>query len=194
MEKGSLAIPVGVSNRHLHLSEADLQTLFGAGFQLTVKKDLAQPGQFAAEEVVDLIGPKGTIAKVRVLGPVRKQTQIEVSKTDSFVLGLNPPVRDSGAVSGTPGITIKGPKGQIELAEGVIIAKRHVHCTPEEAASLNVKDGDIVSVVVEGTDRSLVFGEVLIRVRKDFALEFHVDTDEANAASLKNGDRVYTVK
>lgn len=194
MEKGSLAIPVGVSNRHLHLSEADLYTLFGAGYKLTVKKELAQPGQYAAEEVVDLIGPKGTIAKVRVLGPVRRQTQIEVSKTDSFVLGLNPPVRDSGAVSGTPGLIVKGPIGQVELSEGVIIAKRHVHCTPEEAAKLGVKDGDIVSVAVEGTDRALIFGEVLIRARHDFALEFHADTDEANAASLKNGDRVYTVK
>lgn len=194
MEKQPLLIPVGVSNRHLHLSQADLDVLFGKGFQLTIKKDLGQPGQFAAEETVDVQGPKNTISRIRILGPTRKQTQIEVSLTDSFSLGITPPVRDSGSLAGSPGVIVKGPKGQIELKEGVVAAKRHIHCTPEEAIQLGVKDMDIVSVAVEGGERSLIFGDVLVRVRNDFALEFHVDTDEANAAGLKNGDQVRIVR
>lgn len=194
MEKQPLLIPVGVSNRHLHLSQADLDVLFGKGFQLTIKKDLGQPGQFAAEETVDVQGPKNTISRIRILGPTRKQTQIEVSLTDSFSLGITPPVRDSGSLAGSPGVIVKGPKGQIELKEGVVAAKRHIHCTPEEAIQLGVKDMDTVSVAVEGGERSLIFGDVLVRVRNDFALEFHVDTDEANAAGLKNGDQVRIVR
>lgn len=194
MEKQLLSIPVGVSNRHLHLSQADLDVLFGKGFQLTIKKDLGQPGQFAAEETVDVQGPKNTISRIRILGPTRKQTQIEVSLTDSFSLGITPPVRDSGSLAGSPGVIVKGPKGQIELKEGVVAAKRHIHCTPEEAIQLGVKDMDTVSVAVEGGERSLIFGDVLVRVRNDFALEFHVDTDEANAAGLKNGDQVHIVR
>ncbi|HAH96865.1 MAG TPA: phosphate propanoyltransferase [Firmicutes bacterium] len=194
MEKQPLSIPVGVSNRHLHLSQADLEVLFGKGYQLTVKKDLGQPGQFAAEETVDVQGPKNTISRIRILGPIRKQTQIEVSLTDSFTLGITPPVRDSGSLAGSPGVIVKGPQGQIELKEGVVAAKRHIHCTPEEAVQLGVKDMDIVSVAVKGGERSLTFGDVLVRVRNDFALEFHVDTDEANAAALKNGDLVHIVR
>lgn len=190
---GSKLIPIGVSNRHLHLSEADLATLFGQGHPLTVKKDLSQPGQYAAEETVDLIGPKGTISKVRVLGPVRKQTQVEVSITDSFALGVTPPVRDSGSIEGSPAVRLKGPEGEVQLKQGVIVAKRHIHCTPEQAAALGVKDGESVSVSVEG-ERGLIFREVLVRVRSDFALEMHVDIDEANAAGLKNGDMVTLLK
>lgn len=194
MEKlGSKPIPIGVSNRHLHLSESDLHTLFGPGHPLTIKKELQQPGEFAAEETVDLVGPKGTIAKVRVLGPVRKQTQVEISFTDSFVLGVIPPVRDSGSVDGSPGLTLKGPNGELQLKQGVIAAKRHIHCTPEQAAELGVQNGGYVAVMVEG-ERGLIFQQVLVRVRDTFALEMHVDTDEANASGLKNGDKVYIVK
>ncbi|HAZ21519.1 MAG TPA: phosphate propanoyltransferase, partial [Firmicutes bacterium] len=135
-----------------------------------------------------------TISRIRILGPIRKQTQIEVSLTDSFTLGITPPVRDSGSLAGSPGVIVKGPQGQIELKEGVVAAKRHIHCTPEEAVQLGVKDMDIVSVAVKGGERSLTFGDVLVRVRNDFALEFHVDTDEANAAALKNGDLVHIVR
>lgn len=186
------AVPVGVSNRHLHLSQADLERLFGAGYQLTVKKDLSQKGQYAAEETVTLIGPKGSIPKVRVLGPVRKATQIEISATDSYALGIAAPVRDSGDVAGSPGIKIEGPKGVIEIPEGVIIAKRHVHLSPEDAERLGVKDKDIVKVEVGG-ERALVFGEVLARVHETFVYELHIDTDEANAAGLRNGDTAYII-
>lgn len=192
MEK-TMKVPCGVSNRHLHLSQADLETLFGPGAQLTVFRDLKQPGQYAAEEVVNLIGPKGTIKNVRVLGPVRKQTQIEVSRTDSFVLGIKPPVRDSGDLKGSAPITLEGPKGRVELTEGVILAVRHVHLHTSEAAMIGVKDKELLSVRVGG-ERALVFEKVLARVNDQFALEFHVDTDEANAASLKNGDEVELVK
>lgn len=192
MEK-TMKVPCGVSNRHLHLSQADLEILFGAGAQLTVFRELKQPGQYAAEEVVNLIGPKGTIKNVRVLGPVRKQTQIEVSKTDSFVLGIKPPVRDSGDLKGSAPIILEGPKGRVELTEGVILAVRHVHLHTSEAAIIGAKDKEFLSVRIGG-ERALVFERVLARVHDQFALEFHVDTDEANAAGLKNGDEVELVR
>ncbi|MDK2786224.1 MAG: putative phosphotransacetylase [Thermotoga sp.] len=187
-------IIVGVSNRHVHLSREDLETLFGKGYELTPVKELRQPGQYAAKETVTIVGPKGAIENVRVLGPVRKETQVEISRTDAFRLGVRPPVRDSGDLEGTPGIVIIGPNGILVKEKGVIIAKRHIHMHPKDAEHYGVKDKDIVKVIVENGDRRLIFDDVLIRVREDFALEFHVDTDEANAAMLNTGDLVYIVE
>ncbi len=182
-------VPVGISNRHIHLSEQDLETLFGKGYKLTVRNDLSQTGQFAAEETVNIEGPKASLKNVRILGPTRKETQVEISRTDSFALGVKPPVRDSGHLTDTPGITLVGPKGRIALERGVIIAQRHIHMTEEEAQKFGVKDKDLVSVRVGG-ERGVVFHNVLIRVRNDFVLEMHIDTDEANAAILSNGQLV----
>lgn len=184
-----LKVPVGVSNKHIHVSDKDMEVLFGKGSQLTRIKDLGQPGQYAADERVDLVGPKGTIAKVRVLGPTRGQTQIEISRTDSFKLGVNPPVRDSGDLAGSEPIKIQGPQGSIELREGVIIAHRHIHITPDLAEEHGLKDKQMVSVKCPGP-RALTFDKVLVRVSDKFSLEFHVDIDEANAAMLANGDEV----
>lgn len=180
-------VPAGISNRHLHLTQSDLETLFGKGYELTQKKPLSQPGQYAAEETVNLIGPKNNIAKVRILGPVRPQSQIEISRADGFTLGINPPVRDSGSISGSPGIVIEGPKGRLELKEGVIIAQRHLHLHTDEAKELNLKDKDVISVKFEG-ERSVVFNNVLVRVSPKFAKDLHLDIDEANAACISNGD------
>lgn len=188
----SKLIPVGVSNRHLHLSEQDIHTLFGEGYELTPLKDLAQPGQYAAEETVTLKGTKGSIGKVRVLGPARKQSQIEISKTDSFVLGVKPPVRDSGSLENSAPITIVGPKGEVELTEGVIIAHRHIHMHTSDAAELGLVDKQMVQVETEG-ERGVVFKNVLVRANEAFALEFHIDTDEANGAGIGNGDKVKIV-
>lgn len=186
-------IIVGVSNRHLHLSQTDLETLFGTGYQLTKLKDLGQPGQYAAEETVTLIGPKGSIPGVRVLGPVRSRTQVEVAMTDAYRLGVKPPVRDSGNLEGAAPITIEGPCGQVELDAAVILAWRHIHMHTSDAEAYGVKDKEMVQVRVGG-DRGVIFNNVLVRVRDDFALEMHVDTDEANAAMLRNGDEVEIVK
>lgn len=186
-------VTVGISNRHLHVSQTDLETLFGQGYQLKEMKPLTQPGQYAAEEVVNLIGPKGTIKKVRILGPVRPSTQVEVSRTDSFVLGIAPPVRDSGAISGSAKVVIEGPQGSVELNEGVIIAHRHLHLHTDEAAELGLKDKEFIAVKFEG-ERSVVFNRVLVRVNPNFAKDLHIDTDEANAAGLANGDRGTIVK
>lgn len=182
-------VPVGISNRHIHLSEQDLETLFGAGYQLTIRNDLSQTGQFAAEETVTIEGPKSSMQNVRILGPTRKETQLEVSRTDSFALGVKPPVRDSGFLEGSPGITLIGPKGKVTLDKGVIIAQRHIHMTEANAESFGVKDKDLVSVRVGG-ERGVIFENVLVRVRNDFVLEMHMDTDEANAAILGNGQLV----
>lgn len=187
-----LKVPVGVSNRHVHLSAEDLAILFGEGHNLTPIKDLSQPGQFASDEVVSIIGPKGRIDKVRILGPVRKQTQVEISRTDSFVLGVKPPVRDSGDLKNSPGIIIEGPKGKVEIKEGVICAQRHLHLHPEEAEKLGLKDKEYISVRVEG-ERGLVFDHVFVRVHPQFAMDLHIDIDEANAAGLSTGDLV-TIK
>lgn len=182
-------VPVGISNRHIHLSQEDLETLFGKGYQLTPVKDLKQTGQFAAEETLTIATKKGVIQNVRVLGPTRSKTQVEISRTDSFALGLRPPVRDSGALEGSEGVTIIGPEGSIKLDEGVIIALRHIHMSPVDAEQFGVQDKDIVTVKVDG-ERGLVFENVLVRVRDDFVLEFHIDTDEANAAGLANNQEV----
>jgi len=181
-------IPVGVSNRHVHLSRDHEEILFGKGRSLTKMREL-QPGQFAARETVTLVGPKGVLEKVRVLGPSRNQTQVEISLTDGYKLGLKPPVRDSGDLKGSEGIAIVGPEGVIKLKEGVICAARHIHMTPQDAATWDVKDGDRVDVEVKGV-RGLVFKNVLIRVSPKYRLEMHIDTDEANASGLKTGDTV----
>lgn len=186
-------VPVGISNRHLHLSQTDLEILFGEGSQLTPIKDLSQTGQFAAEEVVTLATKKNCIQNVRILGPTRPDTQVEISRTDAFTLGLRPPVRDSGAITDSESVTLVGPKGSLQLKQGVIIALRHIHMNEEDAANFGVKDKDTVSVKTSG-ERSLTFENVLVRVREDFVLEFHIDTDEANAAGLGNGDQVEVYK
>jgi len=186
-------IPVGVSARHVHLSEEHLEALFGAGFKLTVMKQLSQPGQYAAQETVDLETEKGSFKKVRILGPVRKNTQVELAFTDAIKLGLNPPVRDSGDHRDSPGITIVGPKGKLKIDRGVIIAWRHIHMTPEDAARFGVHDKDFVKAACGG-ERGLIFENVLIRVHPEFKLEMHVDTDEANAAMLKTGQSVSIIK
>ena len=189
----NFTVPVGISNRHIHVSDDDLITLFGEGATLTIKKDLSQKGQYAAEETVTIVGSKGKIAGVRILGPCRKQTQVEISRTDSFALGVAPPVRDSGNLVGSAALKVIGPKGEIDIPEGCIIAKRHIHMSLEDAENTGLKDKDIVSVRVDG-ERGIIFNEVLIRVNKDFSLEMHIDTDEANAAALKNGDVVTLLK
>lgn len=188
-------IPLGVSNRHIHLSRADLDTLFGAGYELTPIKDLSQPGQFACKETCTLIGPSmHCIENVRILGPVRKESQVEISKTDSFVLKVKPPVRESGSIAGSAPITIVGPKGIVTLKEGCIIANRHIHMSPADAAHFGVKDGDYVDVdAVSGTRRTRWF-DVQIRASEKFRLEMHVDTDDANAVGLGNGATVTIVR
>jgi len=178
-----MKVPIEVSARHIHLSKADAEKLFGAGFILSKQKDLSQTGQFAAEERVKLVGPSGEIDKVRVLGPYRGQTQIEVSETDAKKLGLKPPVRDSGDLIGSSGVKIIGPAGEVSLPEGVIIALRHLHIDPATAKKLGVKNGDRVKVDVSGA-RDLLFENVLVRVDPSFRLALHIDTDEANAAGI----------
>ncbi|HYF96342.1 MAG TPA: phosphate propanoyltransferase [Symbiobacteriaceae bacterium] len=176
-----------VSARHIHLSQAHVEALFGEGYQLTVMKDLMQPGQYAANEIVAVIGPKGTFPKVRVLGPARGDTQLEISATDARTIGVQPVVRMSGKIEGTPGFTIQGPKGSVTVDKGAIVAARHIHATPADAERLGVKDGQVVRVRKSGT-RALTFDDVVFRVHPNFALEMHIDTDEANAASVKDGD------
>ncbi len=172
---------VETSARHVHLTEEHIATLFGAGHTLTHKKDLSQPGQFACEERVTVVGPKGTIAKVIVLGPARPASQVEVSLTDARTLGVEAPVRESGDVAGSGACKLVGPAGEVELAEGVIAAKRHIHLTPADAEAFGVADKEIVGVKIISADRSLTFGDVVVRVSPKFAAAMHIDTDEANA-------------
>ncbi len=180
-------ILIETSARHLHMSEADYKTLFGEDAELTFKKELSQPGQFAAEERVTIVGPKKEQHNVTILGPFRKSTQIEISATDARSLGFPIVIRESGNIAGTPGCKIIGPKGEIEIKEGVIVAKRHIHITPTEALEFGLQDKQIVQVEVENEERSLIFGDVVVRVREDFASAMHIDTDESNAASIKPG-------
>lgn len=180
-------ILVETSARHVHLSREDLDILFGKGFELTFKKDLSQPGQFATNERVTVVGPKREIANISILGPVRKQTQVELSATDARSVGIPIVVRESGDLAGTPGCKIVGPCGEVEISEGVIVAKRHIHLTHDSAAEFGVEDKQIVSVEIKGTGRSTVFGDVVIRVSEKFAPAMHIDTDESNAC-LSNGE------
>ena len=184
-------IKVGVSQRHVHLSREDLDTLFGKGYELTKQKDL-MGREFASNEFVTLVGPSlRAIEKVRVLGPVRKNTQVEISRTDTFVLKVSPPVRPSGQIEGSERLVLVGRKGSVYLKQGVIIANRHIHLTPEYAEKHGIKDGDYVDVMVEGENlKATKFYDVQVRVRDDFNVEMHIDTDDANAAGLKNGAKV----
>jgi acetate kinase len=185
-----LAIPVEVSAHHVHLSEEHIAALFGKGYALSVFRDLSQPGQFACNETVNLIGPKGRIEKVRILGPARKATQMEIAMTEQYKLGIQAPVRESGDIAGSPGLTIEGPAGSVTIEQGVICALRHIHMAPEDALSLGLCDKDYVRVRIEG-DRELVFGDVLIRVSPQFRLAMHIDTDEGNAGNIKTGATGY---
>ena len=174
-------VKIGLSNKHVHLSQKDLDVLFGAGHELTPTKALVQPGQFAAEEKIDIVGPKNTIKGVRVLGPVRPETQVELALTDARGIGIKAPVRESGKLDGTPGCKLVGPCGEVELEKGVIAALRHVHLNDEQAAEAGVKDGDWVSIKLGG-ERGLVFENVLVRAGEKHFAEVHLDTDEGNAA------------
>ena len=186
-------VPIGVSARHVHLTQADVETLFGKGYQLTKKKDL-MGGQFASNEVVTIVGLKlRAIENVRILGPVRKASQVEISATDAVKLGIKVPVRESGNIAGSAPIAVVGPKGVIYLKEGCIIAKRHIHMSPADAEKACVKNGDIVSVKVEN-ERATTFNNVLIRVDPSFTLEMHIDTDEANAAEISTGMKAEIVR
>ena len=192
-QTGRSFVPVGISNHHLHLSQKDLEILFGKGYQLTPIKPLSQPEQFAAKETVTISGPKGKIDRLRVLGPVRPQTQIEISVTDCFALGIDPYLRMSGVLDGTPGCEIIGPAGSIKIPSGVIVAARHLHISQYESEVYDLKTGDVVSLRVPG-QRALIFENVLVRSGDGHALEVHIDVDEANAAQLKNGDILEIVR
>ena len=182
-------VEVGVSNKHLHLTDADLEALFGPGAKLTPYKELVQPGQYATEERVDIVGPKATFRGVRIIGPTRPRTQVELAATDARVIGIDAPIRESGVLDGTPGVKLVGPAGEIEISEGVIIALRHIHLSPSEAKEAGLKDKDLVDVQTFGT-RPLIFQDVLIRSGEAHLKEMHVDTDEANAAGLTSGQYV----
>jgi acetate kinase len=184
--QGRQSIPVEVSAHHVHLTQEHVEALFGRGHQLTRHADLSQPGQYACQEQVTLVGPKGRIERVRVLGPPRKLSQVEIAMTEQFKLGVHPPVRESGDIADTPGCTLEGPAGSVQLDRGVICAMRHVHMTPDDALRHGVRDKSVVRVRVEG-DRELIFGDVLVRVDPGFALAMHIDTDEANAANVRTG-------
>lgn len=178
---------VETSARHVHVTKEDLEILFGKGYELTEKKALSQPGQFASNERVDVVGPKKTLTGVSILGPVRSATQVELSLTDARAIGVTAPIRESGDVSGSGACRLVGPKGEVELTEGVIAAKRHIHMTPADAEAFGLQDRDEVSVKIDSDDRSLVFGDVVVRVSDRFALAMHIDTDESNAGCVAPG-------
>ncbi|MGI6202569.1 MAG: PduL/EutD family phosphate acyltransferase [Eubacteriales bacterium] len=179
---------VETSARHVHLTAEQVEILFGKGATLTKKKDLSQPGQYACEQRVTVVGPRNQIANVSILGPERSAGQVEVSMTDARTLGIAAPVRESGDIAGTPGCKLVGPCGEVTLDEGVIVAKRHIHMTPEDAERIGVTDRQVVSVKVDTPERSLVFGDVVVRVSPSFALAMHIDTDESNAANASCGE------
>ncbi|EOS46995.1 phosphate propanoyltransferase [Lachnospiraceae bacterium JLR.KK009] len=186
--KWERSVPIGVSNRHVHLNRADMDTLFGEGSELTRVKDLGQPGQYAAAEVVTSQGSKGELKRMRVLGPLRGESQVEVSIGDGFVLGVHPPVRESGQLEGTPGIKMVGPNGEVEVKRGVIAALRHIHLDPATAERMGVHDKQVVRVEIGGL-RGAILNNVLLRVSDQYAPEMHIDVEEANALGVKNGDR-----
>ncbi|QDZ99840.1 phosphate propanoyltransferase [Lysinibacillus fusiformis] len=179
-------IPIGVSARHVHLAQAEVEQLFGENYQLTPKFELSQPGQFASEETVVIAGPKGSIERVRILGPARSLSQVEVSWTDAMKLGIKPPLRISGDIQGSSPVTLIGPKGSVVLNEGLIIAQAHIHMSPEDSAKFNVMDGQSVQIKVEGI-RPIILSNVVIRVSERYRLEMHIDTDEANAGLIQQG-------
>lgn len=192
-ENPSYNVPIGISARHIHLTQETVEILFGKGYQLTKKKEL-MGGQFASNEMVTIVGLKlRAIENVRVLGPVRKANQVEISATDAIKLGIKAPVRESGNIKGSAPISVVGPKGVIYIEEGCIVAKRHIHMSPSDAEKSGCKDSDIVSVVVDN-DRGTRYNEVQIRVDKTFTLEMHIDTDEANAAGIRQGQNVAIIK
>ena len=177
-------VQIETSARHVHVTQETLEVLFGKGAKLTPKKDLSQPGQFACVERVDVVGPKRTLSGVSILGPCRSADQVEISLTDARSIGLTVPVRESGDLAGTPGCKLVGPCGEVEIKEGVIAAKRHIHTTPEDAAAMGLADKQIVSLKVENADRTTIFGDVVVRVSPKYATYAHFDTDEANAAAM----------
>ena len=178
---------IETSARHVHVSRRVLDILFGEGYELTAKKDLSQPGQFACEERVQVIGPKSSFPAVSILGPVRPETQVELSASDARSIGVKAPIRESGDLEGSAGCKLVGPKGEVELKDGVIVAKRHIHMTPEDAEKYGLEDKQVVSVKVDTAERSLVFGDVVVRVSPKYALAMHIDTDESNAACCTPG-------
>jgi putative phosphotransacetylase len=180
-------VPIGVSARHIHLTEAHIEKLFGAGFKIRKFKVLSQPGQFAAEETVTISGSKGHIDKVRILGPARPNSQIEISRTDAFLLGINPPVRESGNLEGTPGLKVIGPVGEVELEQGVIIAARHIHFHTSDAVKWGISNKQMLRVKLNGA-RPLILEDVIAKVADVYTLNLHIDTDEGNAAGVKTGD------
>ncbi|MEG0391345.1 MAG: phosphate propanoyltransferase [Anaerovoracaceae bacterium] len=187
----SYEVKIGLSNKHLHLKQEDIEILFGKGHQLTPTKDLVQPGQFACEEKVDIVGPKATLKGIRVLGPARPETQVELAMTDARSIGIKAPVRESGKLEGTPGCKLIGPAGEVELDHGVMVALRHVHLNPEQAKEAGVKDKDVVSIKLAG-ERGLIFDNVLVRAGDAHEREIHLDTDEGNAAGC-GPDAVATI-
>jgi len=183
-------IPVAISARHVHLTAPVIETLFCDKYRLHVHSGLVQPGEFAAEETVTLIGPQGRIPHVRIVGPPRAVNQVELSRTDALTLGINAPVRESGDLAGTPGLLIEGPRGSVQLDSGVICALRHVHMSPADAAVLGYKDQDRIELAVESDERRMLFRDVVVRVSPNYRLELHLDTDEGNAAGLQSGEFV----
>ena len=183
----SMEVLVETSARHMHVTQADLETLFGKGYELTKKKDLSQPGQFACAERVDVVGPKKTLAGVSILGPVRPETQVELSLTDARSIGVAAPIRESGDIAGSGACKLVGPCGEVELKEGVIAAKRHIHMTTADAAAMGLEDKQIVSVKIPSEGRETIFGDVVVRVSDKYALAMHIDTDESNAACAAPG-------
>lgn len=184
MEKTVL---VETSARHVHVDRKTLDILFGEGYELTHKKDLSQPGQFACEERIQVVGTKGSFPSVSILGPIRPNTQVELSAADARSIGVKAPVRESGDIAGSGACKLVGPKGEVEISEGVIIAKRHIHCTPEDAEKYGLSDKQVVNVKITSAERSLVFGDVVVRVSPKFGLAMHIDTDESNAAGVTPG-------
>lgn len=185
---------VETSARHVHVTREALNILFGEGYELTVKKMLSQPGQYASAERIDVVGPKKTLSGVSILGPVRPETQVELSLTDARSIGIAAPVRESGQIVGSGACKLVGPKGEVEISEGVIVAKRHIHMTKADAAEFGVADKQIVSVKVDSADRSLIFGDVVVRVSDSYALAMHIDTDESNAAGMAPGTMGEVIK
>lgn len=193
-ERSNTPVPVGISNRHAHLTKEDFKTLFGADSDDTRLKPVKQPGQYACNERVTVEGPKGVLKDVRMIGPYRKYSQVEVSLGDARRLGVEPPIRDSGKLDNSPGIKLVGPKGSVTIKQGLILSKRHIHFNVKEGAAYKVKDGQEVRVLCgSGTERETIYERVLCRVSDAYSLELHIDVEEANAAGLRNGDGAYIV-